>query len=1034
MTEQNRIRSSAELQIRLLGPPEVRWQGELLAMPRRQVRALLYRLAVDTRPAARDRLCFLFWPDAPDATAHHNLSRLLTLLHNALPDPDLVVVHDDQIDLHRHRFWTDTQAFADLHSAWNVQGDIASLRQAVDLYRGPFLDGFDLPGCTEFETWLSVQRERWTRLTLQILSTLIDALTAECDYAGAVDYALRYLAIDELAEDVHRRLIELYALTGNRSAALRQYERCLTVLERELGVGPMPATQAVYRVIVHGGAVGAFLAATPPHDLWPMPKTPLIGRAMALAALHKAFCATRAGHGSMFLIGGEPGIGKSRLMQEFVSQVRGRALVLAGGCYAETRTTPYQPLVEALRPHLSRRRLEFEAAEQEPWMATLAQLFPELSPTRRGLAPVPADEPCWARTRLFEALEMLWQRLAQGASASVFILDDLHWADSATLDWLAFLGRHLRSRPLLIVGAYRSAEANTLSTLRSGLMRQGAWHELTLEGLDEAAVGEILRHLGAPSAAEPGLAGRLCQATGGNPFFLLETLAALAEAEGRQKPTTGTPALPLPDSVRQAVRLRVGQLSPTAQQVLAAAAVLGPTAAHDALHLTAGRDELETADALDELADQQFLVQEAGLVRFRHEIVREVVSGDLSAYRQRLLHQRAGEALEQMRSHDAATLARHFARAGLPGRAVRYTLQAGLAAKQVFAHAEARSHFDQALRLLAEEAASLHDPALVAENRRRCIQVLEERGWALRVLGDMEAYSRDLEEEAQLVSALDAPDMLARLRWRQASAHLWFCRYQPACAAAEEGLRLGQAVGDDFAQAACRRALGLAARESGDYDTAQRALEDALALFVRLDQPSFRVHVLGNLATLACYQGDPERALDLAQQALAACDAAGLQADRRIPLGDIGAAAAALGQLDLARRSLTESLAIAQQVCDRTQEILCLGHLGWLAVQERQAAPALEHLRAALALAERVNSCTERPWLHAGLAEALWLAGDLASAATHARQAVGLAEATGQAHAQRIAQQALGRVFTQEAAAPLVGDCSDLRYALAARV
>lgn len=1001
-TQQDRQLIPAELHIRLLGLPQARWRGEMLEMPRRQVRALLYRLAADTRPVARDGLCFLFWPDAGDATARHNLSRLLAILRATLPDPNLLMAHDDQIALRRPCIWTDTQAFSDLHLAWSSHGDIASLRQAADLWRGPFLEGFSLPDSPEFDAWLSLEREHWTRLTLQILSALTDALAIERDYAGAIGYALRTLALDELAEDVHRRLIELYALNGKRSAALQQYERCVTVLERELGVDPMPETQAVYRAVLHDGTGGARSAASRPQDLWPVPRTPLIGRAAGLCALHEAYRQARAGHGSAFLVSGEPGVGKSRLMQEFAGRVRSQTLVLAGRCYPETRTTPYQPLVEALRPHLDTRRFEFEAGEQPPWLAALGQLFPELRPTRGDLAQAPAGEPGWARTRLFEALETLVLRLAQGAPAPVLILDDLHWADSASLDWLAFMGRRLHSRPLLVVGAYRTEEASTLNALRSGLARQGVLHELALEGLDEQAVGEIVRHLGGPIAVDRGLTGRLHQATGGNPFFLLEILAALSEAGDREEPAAGAPALPLPDSICQTVRLRVEQLSPTARQVLAAAAVLGPACCGDALHLTAGRTEMEIADALDELAGRQFLIQEVGLVRFRHEIVREVVSADLSAYRRRLLHQRAGEALELARSSDAAALARHFAGAALPGRAARYALQAGLAAKQVFAHAEARSHFDQALALLAQEAPALHEPAALGENRRLRIQALEERGWALRLLGDMAAYSRDLEEEAQLTNALDDRDMLARLRWRQASAHLWFCRYQQASAAAEEGLRLASTVGDDFMKAACLRALGLAARESGDDDLARRALEEALALFLRLDHLSYQVHTLGNLSTLACYQGDPERALGLAQQALAVCDAADLQADRRVPLGDIGAAAAALGEPELARRSLAESLAIARQVSDRTQEILCLGHLGWLDVQEGQAAPAVEHLRAALALAEQVDSCAEQAWLHAGLAEALRLAGDLASSTAHARRAVELAETTGQVHAQHL--------------------------------
>jgi DNA-binding SARP family transcriptional activator len=1010
----------AQLHVHLLGTPEVTWQGEPLDLPRRQVRALLYRLAVDTQPISRDSLCFLFWPDVGETTARHNLSRLLTLLHRTLPDPGILVAQDDRVELRRACVWCDTRSLHALSAAWHDHGAIDALRQAADLYRGPFLDGFCLPDSPEFDLWASQERAHWERLALQALFALVEALALDGDYPGAIAYAQRALAIDELAEDVQRRLIELHALAGQRSAALRQYEQCVAVLERELGVDPTPATQAVYRAVLHsdgwtlppvGGPAWSALAL-------PAGEAPLLGRAAELAAFDEALHQARAGHGRALLIAGEPGAGKSRLLHEFTGRARSQALALAGCCYPETQASPYQPLIEALRPHLSMHRLEFDA--YPAWLSDLVQLFPELRPLHPGLAQTPACEPGWARTRLFEALESLLLRLAPGASPILLCLDNLHWADSATLDWLAYLARRMPGRPILLVGAYRPQNGAALAALRASLARQGLLRELALDGLDATSVGQLVQRQGGSLASDPALAGRLHQVTGGNPFFLLETLAALAAAGLETAPGGEAQTWPLPDSVRQAVQQRIERLSPSARQVLEAAAVIGQTTGCDTLHLTAGRAELELADALDELAAQQFVVQEPGLVRFRHELVAEVVCLGLSTYRRQLLHRRAGEALQRTRPDDAAALARHFAAAGLPGQAARNAVQAGLNAKQVFAHAEARSHFDQALALLTQEAASLRDPTVLADNRRLRIEALGQRGWALRLLGDMAAYSRDLDEEARLASALDDPAALAHLRWRQASAHLWFCRHGEARAAAEEGLRLSRAVGDDFLQAACLRALGLAARESGEYDLAQRAIELALEGFARLDQPSLRLHTLGNLSTLALYQGDPARALELARQALAVCETAGCDPDRRVPLGDIGAAALALGDGELARPTLEESLAIARQISDRTQEIFCLGHLGWLAVREGQAAAALEHLRAALALAEQVHSLAEQPSLHAGLAEALRLAGDPAGAAAHARQAVDLAEATGQAHAQGLAQQVQARVFAHEPAPAVV--------------
>jgi len=992
----------AQLHIHLLGLPELTWQGELLAMPRRQVRALLYRLAVDTQPTSRDSLCYLFWPDVGETTARHNLSRLLTLLHAALPDPTLLAAHDDQISLCWPCVWSDTRALRDLCAAWHARGSVTALRQAADLYRGPFLGGFCLPDSPEFDTWASQERTRWERLALQALSALVEALALDGDYPDAVAYAQRALAIDELAEDMHRRLIELYALDGNRSAALQQYERCVTALERELGVDPAPETQAVYRAILQRSVLGAVPAVRPQWtaSAWPAAEPPLIGRTAELTALDEAYRQARVGRGAAILIAGEPGVGKSRLMREFIGCVRSQTLILASCCYSETRATPYQPIVEALRPHLAMRRFGFDAYPS--WLAELSQLFVELRPLYPGLPQPPATEPGWARTRLFEALEALLVRLAHGVAATILCLDDLHWADSATLDWLSYLGCHLLSRPLLLVGTYRAEDAAVLAGLRSSLARQGALSELALDGLDAAATGALVQHLGGSLPADPVVAGRLYQATSGNPYFLLEILGVLIEA-GRWPPAS--PAeLPLPDSVRQAVRLRVEQLSPAARQVLEAAAVVGQVFACDTLYLTAGRAELEIADALDELAGRQFLAQEPGGGRFRHEIVREVVYQSISAYRRGLLHRRAGEALERLHPEDAAALARHFEHAGLPDQAARHALQAGLAAKKVYAPVETLANLDHALALLRQAGKALRDPTAIAANRRMQIEALSERGWALRLLGDMTAYARDLEEEGQLAGVLGDPATLAHWRWRQASAHLWFCRHDAARAAAQDGLRLSRAAGDRFLEAACLRAAGLAARAAGDYDAAQNSLEQALSIFAALDQASYQVHTLGNLSTLFLQRGDPAQASALAQQALSLCEAVGLQVDRRIPLGDMGAAAAALGEVDLARQRLAESLASARQISDRTQEILCLGHLGWLDVQQGQVAAALERLHAALALAEQVNSCAEQPWLHAGLAEALRLAGDLDAAAAHARQALALACAAGQAHDQRLAQ------------------------------
>jgi predicted ATPase len=180
-------------------------------------------------------------------------------------------------------------------------------------------------------------------------------------------------------------------------------------------------------------------------------------------------------------------------------------------------------------------------------MPDLHNQYPDLSPS----IPTEAKE---ARARLFEALCQLILELASGSRPVLLCLDNLHWADDTTLDWLAYLGRQLRGNRLLVIGAYRDEEAETVAVLRRGLARQGVLSEIKIVGLTETAVLQLMQHLGGAGLTQSHvesrvLAGRLQQATGGNPFFLLETLRELVESGRRLEELAGLEDLPLPDTI-----------------------------------------------------------------------------------------------------------------------------------------------------------------------------------------------------------------------------------------------------------------------------------------------------------------------------------------------------------------------------------------------------------------------------------------------------------------------------------------------------
>src|SRR6185436_12643207 len=172
-------------------------------------------------------------------------------------------------------------------------------RQAAELVQGPFLAGFSLPDRPEFDEWATQERQLWERRFLETLAALIEHHTARGEYSAAIQAAQRYLAVDELAEEIHRRLIQLYGLSGDRSAALRQFERCSSTLDRELGVSPLPETSAVYEAALAGSlrieneelrnnstpTAASQFSIRSSQLFIPAPAGPLIGRAQELTAI-----------------------------------------------------------------------------------------------------------------------------------------------------------------------------------------------------------------------------------------------------------------------------------------------------------------------------------------------------------------------------------------------------------------------------------------------------------------------------------------------------------------------------------------------------------------------------------------------------------------------------------------------------------------------------------------------------------------------------------------------------------------------------
>jgi len=1006
---------------------------------------LLYRLASHLEPVPREQLCFLFWPDLPETLARRNLSHLLTHLRRALPLPDLLNVSEDQVALDEQRVWSDGATFARLCGLPNARRSTlhkreeevacALAQEAVELYRGPFLAGFSLPGSAEFESWVALERSTWEQLYLSVLAALIEERTAKGEYQAAIAYARRYLEADNLAEDIHRRLIELYAAVGDRSAALRQFECCVKVLERELGVSPLPETRAAYQAALEGRPPEpSFPAVKLAWTTLPGPEVPLVGREEALDGLRRAYARARSGRGGVVLISGEAGMGKSRLMQEFATALSGQALILTGASSPGAQTTPYQPIVEALRGLWTARDADVGGrGERSPsfpplsslspvWLAEASRLLPELRTLYPDRSPAIASEPKEARLRLFEALCRLLFALAgpstfpRATGPVILCLDDLHWADSATLDWLAYLGRELRDRPVLVIATYRSEEADMVAELRYTLARLGVLSELQLSGLDVPSVRRVVRYLlRAPldvtlplrtaeeeegEGGEVALATRLQEATGGNPFFLLETLKALIEIGTPRGRLSEVGDLPLPDTVREAIERRLRLLSSRARQILEAGAILGPVFGFELVRRTAGRREMEAIDGLEELVARQLLVAEPAAYRFSHESTRRVVEANLSPIRRQLLHRRAGRALEGLAPDMVGALARHFEIARDVRKALHYYGLAAQKAEALFAWREAEEHQGRMLTLLEE----LDPAASRPDTRAQRARVLMARAAQRYLQGRLVERDADLAALAALAEAgneaLRMQALIHRARYLNLDA-----RYEEALAVAGEGLALAESCNDVVARCALLNQIGFAHYFLGQPREALAALESALAAAPKADI-EVRRHIVHTLGYVHFHLGDYERSLACQQTCYADHRTAGDYNGMAWAGLDIGSTYLERGQLTEARQYLLEHLDLARRIGARSAEAYGWSWLGYWELYAGRYLAALECFQQALSLQQEIRTEHGRVAAEVGTGLACYQLGKLAEARRWLKGAVERARPIG--HLRRLTEALIG--------------------------
>ena len=459
-----------------------------------------------------------------------------------------------------------------------------------------------------------------------------------------------------------------------------------------------------------------------------------VGRDRELEQLRESLDAALQGRGSVVMLVGEPGIGKTRAVQELETYARMRGAEVYWGRTHESAGMPaYWPWRQiGLAWGADRDLATLATAGSALRNPELVRFFPELRQVIPGLAEPPEREgDASTQFLLFDAYTQ-FMRSQSATTPWVIVLDDLHWADKPTLQLLQYAARELANMNVLIVGTYRDTDlvrTHPLSETLAELNRENGFMRIPLKGLSRDEVASYV-HQRAGTDPVPALIDRLYEETEGNPFFLSEMVNLMVD-EGTLD-STSVSDMALPDGVREALGRRLDRLSEEANELLQTAAVVGREFAHETLDLLGESD----ADALLGLIEEGLrarVIEEddrPGRYRFTHALMQETLLGELSTTRRLRLHGRVGEALARRsgdRDGESATkLARHFMESATltsehASKAVRYSKLSAEQAEAQFAWDEAARHYENCLTLLSEDEDRLgQDEAALHEALGRC--------------------------------------------------------------------------------------------------------------------------------------------------------------------------------------------------------------------------------------------------------------------------------------------------------------------------
>lgn len=861
------------LSIHLLGPPTINSNDQPMNVQRRMIRSLLYYLACHKDPIDRASLMLMFWPDEDEKTARRRLREILSKLRAELPDPDLLVIDQNQVGLQHSRVYVDVLEFNELFQQSNriansflrhlplPESTHQIMKQAIGLWRTPhFMAGVRLPNSSMLDHWLSETSTQLERRRAILIERLSDHYAASGDFESAVSWLNTILEEDpdNLTWQMHYLSWLLNLGRHNEAEAYYSY---LYQYYQETGE-PMPEKLISLSVQIQKPNIPE---RTADHPFWPpqfLLQTAFIGRQNELQALNSAL--QRRG---VIVLKGESGSGKTRLVYEFSKQHTAAARVMVSLAHASTQHLPYHPLIEMLRLSVSQE----EWGHISPnWLSPLALLMPELNQYLQQPSRLEDTFLEDIQGVIFESLHQVLKEIS-GSKTMLFILDDAHFADQTTLDALAYLvsrGFFDQYGLLAITTAPEQASSVLGTSLQKIQKTTSNRMEIHLPELRAREVSDLIASVLGKRYPND-IVQKLVENASGQPLQLIETLRAVLEYAPGVDLAEVIDNLPLPKSTRELIYGKMETLSQPALTALRITAIAGGSITPALIEKAASMDTEEVVRVLEELQCKR-LIQMASststgpVYTFQYGRIRETVLSELNAARRRMLHLSVAKAMQSLplESSNPSLIAQHYETAGEIKAAFDHWVKAGILAAQMFSGAETRHCFRRAYALLQPLGDFVTD---------------EEIYQLFLVWGDYLDDIADFESEKKLYFELQALGSQRDSNLLLGAAFNGLCRYYRRTDEYEKSLHYNNLaiahlengpLMPEYLFAFNRRAVTLALL--GEFEPSLAALRKAIELAHGRKERRIQIGISGvflQIALIWHFKGMPEKSLEVADLA-----------------------------------------------------------------------------------------------------------------------------------------------------------------------